>query len=306
MGSISLDVVIEQKAAEMTPYVVIPAAKVARWKLDATTTIEGSLDGVALGRRSLKRRNGAHWFVELPQGILSTVGKSVGARARLVISMASVSLPDELKTLVADDAAAQRCWDAYSEAQKRGLREHILGAKSSEARLRRARQALVPATKPATPRVAGLPSTPSAITVRIVGRRLPGRTCGPYSEVSVGLPLRVGGDPDETIPADAREGRWEATVQIVDRDGVPGFRGRAVHGPPHERFLYLTWIGRKGQDAPAMFRRAKLRLDAVPASVLLAALRTGVLIGTLDLTACDGMPLAGSVRPPEVDWSSSS
>jgi hypothetical protein len=61
------------------------------------------------------------------------------------------------------------------------------------------------------------------------------------------------------VPADVREARWETTIQVHERDGAPAFRGPAVNGPPRERFLYLTWIGRKGGAAPAMFRRAKLR-----------------------------------------------
>jgi hypothetical protein len=77
-----------------------------------------------------------------------------------------------------------------------------------------------------------------------------------------------------------------------------------VNGPPRERFLYLTWIGRKGRAAPAMFRRAKLRLDAIPPEVLAKSLRSGLLVGKLDLTAADGMPVCASVRPPGIVWSS--
>ena len=54
-----------------------------------------------------------------------------------------------------------------------------------------------------------------------------------------------------------------------------------------------------------MFRRAKLRLDAVPPKVLEEALETGVLVGRLELTAPDGMPVCASVRPPAIAWSSS-
>src|SRR5262249_23061353 len=95
----------------------------------------------------------------------------------------------------------------------------------------------------------------------------------------------------------------ETRIQVSERDGAPAFRGGAVNGPPAERFFYLTWIGRKGREAPAMFRRTKLRLDAVPPDVLAGAIRTGVLVARLDLTACDGRPIAASVRPPEIDWS---
>ena len=56
---------IERKQAELPSFVVIPAAEVARWKLRATTTVEGTLDGVPLGRRSLKRWDDQRWFIEL-------------------------------------------------------------------------------------------------------------------------------------------------------------------------------------------------------------------------------------------------
>ena len=183
------------------------------------------------------------------------------------------------------------------------LRENIFDAKSSEARLRRAKQALLPARKAPPPRVAGLSATPKELLVRIIARRLPGRSCGPYSEVAVGLVQKVGCAPDDFVSADVREAKWETKIEVRERDGAPGFRGRAVNGPPHERFLYLTWIGRKGDATPAMFRRAKLRLDTVPADVLAEALRTGRLVGRLELTAADGMPVAASVRPPGISWS---
>jgi Family of unknown function (DUF5990) len=95
----------------------------------------------------------------------------------------------------------------------------------------------------------------------------------------------------------------DARDRLRERSGAPGFRGPAVNGPPNERFIYLTWIGRQGRAKPAMFRRAKLRLDAVPASALATALRTGVLVGRLRLIAQDGMPVCGSVRPPKISWS---
>jgi len=54
-----------------------------------------------------------------------------------------------------------------------------------------------------------------------------------------------------------------------------------------------------------MFRRAKLRLDAVPSEVLAKALKSGLLVGALELTALDGMPVCASVYPPAIEWSAS-
>jgi hypothetical protein len=305
MAALKLVVRIERKHAEMPAFVVVPAAKVAAWKLAGTTTVEGTLDGVSLGRRSLKRWDEERWFIELRRGLLEAVGKSAGERATLVIRRASTAIPEELQRLLDTDSEARERWQSCTEAQRRMLREEILAAKSSVARERRARQALLPRAEPPGPRIEGLDAEPRSIRVRIIGQRLPGRNCGPYAEITVGLAVKVGCDPTDTIPADARKAQWETRIDVREQGGAPAFRGPAVNGPPRERFLYLTWIGRKGKAAPAMFRRAKLRLDAVPAEVLAESLRSGVLVGRLGLTAADGMPVCASVRPPTITWKSS-
>ena len=302
MAAVTIEALVERKQAKLPAFLVLPAARLAKWKLAGTTTIEGTLDGVPLGRRSLKRWDEARWFIELPQPVLDEAGKSTGDRVTLVLSIASTALPAELQALIDTVPAARTCWDGLTDAQRRMLREEILGVKTAATRDKRARLALLPAAKPKATRIRGLSSTPQPIAVRIIGRRLPGRTCGPYTDVSVGLPQKVGCDPAAIVPADVREATWETRVEISDRGGVPAFRGPAVNGPPHERFLYLAWIGRKAGAAPAMFRRAKLRLDAVPADVLKQALASGVLVGRLGLTDGTGMPLCASVRPPTIAW----
>lgn len=303
MDSVKVSVVIERKHAELAAFVVVPAAKVARWTLTATTTIEGTLDGVPVGRRSLHRWDEDRWFIELRRETLEALGKAPGERATLVIAVASANLPTELQSLIDTVPEARASWERLTVAQRRMLREDILTAKASATRERRARRALLPEALPRAPRIKGLKEKPQTVVVRVVGRRLPGKTCGPYTEVHVGLAQNVGCDPDEVVPADAREAIWETRIEIRDQDGRPAFRGRAVNGPPRERFLYLTWVGRKGGEAPAMFRRAKLRLDAVPPEVLAKALQSGKLVGRLELTAGDGMPVCASVRPPAISWS---
>lgn len=305
MDAVTCVVRIERKSADLPAYVTVPAARVAAWGIETTTTVEGSLGGVPLGRRSLKRWDSARWFIELPRAALAALGKSTDERATLVIRKASDELPAELSALLAEDAPARARWEARSDAQRRMLREDVLAAKTPAARERRARRALAPPPAPKRARVAGLGAEPREILVRILARRLPGRDCGPYSEVAVGFVEKVGCHPLQLTPANAREARWETRIEVRRQDGAPRFRGPAVNGPPDERFLYLTWIGRLAGAAPAMFRRAKLRLDAVPPQVLAEALKSQVLVGRLELTADDGMPLCASVRPPAIAWSSS-
>ncbi len=303
LHTVTLDVVLERKHTGLPAFVVVPASAVATWALTSTTTVEATLDGVVLGRVSLKRWDDQRWFLELRRDRFEAVSKALGQRATLILARASTEVPKELQDLVDGFPEARARWERLTEAQRRVLREAVLELKSAVARDRRARKDLLPPPGESPSRVAGLTSTPRSLLVRIVGSRLPGRHCGPYTQVRVGLAGRAGCDPDGEVPADAREAVWETTIEVREKEGVPAFKGAAVNGPPRERFLYLTWTGRFEDRPEAMFRRAKLRLDAVPAPTLSKALRSGRLIGRLDLTAPDGMPVCASVRPPAIVWS---
>lgn len=79
-------------------------------------------------------------------------------------------------------------------------------------------------------------------------------------------------------------------------------KGPYVQGGPGGRFIYLSWGTVDEAGAFTMFRRAKLMLDAVPAEVLDAAERTGLLVGSLDLTDACGAPLCARVLPPTINW----
>nr|WP_198286923.1 DUF5990 family protein [Frankia sp. QA3] len=80
-------------------------------------------------------------------------------------------------------------------------------------------------------------------------------------------------------------------------------RGRHIQGRLGARFLYLSWGDVDDSGRFAMFRRAKLMLDAVDPDVLAAAVRAGELVGRLGLTDARGQPLCAAVRPPVISWS---
>jgi hypothetical protein len=141
------------------------------------------------------------------------------------------------------------------------------------------------------------------ITIRATD--LPGRTCGPYQEIEVGL--QVGREAHDSVPADANRARWSTVARVVPiRSGGVGLRGPAIHGRGEERFLYLVWRA-KAAKGPEMFRRAKLQLDAVPPAMIFKAVSEGLaLVADLPLTDHCGAPLCASVRPPIIRWSTAS
>jgi hypothetical protein len=81
---------------------------------------------------------------------------------------------------------------------------------------------------------------------------------------------------------------------IVDRDCAPD----------RPDALWVTSLAWGVVDEPggfAMFRRAKIMFDGIPADVLPAARASGVLVGRLGLTDPKGNPTCASVRPPLIE-----
>ena len=127
----------------------------------------------------------------------------------------------------------------------------------------------------------------------IEGHRLPGRTCGSYDDVHVGLQLRRG--PAELVRADVATARWEVDIDVLEREDGVDFRGPAVQGRRGERFVYLTW-GEGGVESFAMFRRAKLMLGDVPDPT------APEVTARVDLTDESGMPRCARLRAPALTW----
>lgn len=141
---ITVTAVIQRKAEypKLPRFVVVPSECVKPWELPATTTVEGTINGSDLGRRSLKYWDEARWFIELPEPVCRRAGVDTGDRVELGLRLASTELPQELNTLIEENARARIAWQALSAGSQRMLREEILALKQSAIRKRRARRAL--------------------------------------------------------------------------------------------------------------------------------------------------------------------
>jgi Family of unknown function (DUF5990) len=106
------------------------------------------------------------------------------------------------------------------------------------------------------------------------------------------------------VAADAASATWTMDcVAVPASDGATDLKGPYIQGAPGGRFIYLNWGTIDEPGTFALFRRAKLQLDAVPPQVLKSAAEQGVLVGRLGLTDRKGNPLCASVRPPLIEWS---
>ncbi|MDE2849757.1 MAG: YdeI/OmpD-associated family protein [Acidobacteriota bacterium] len=141
-STITLRSRVERHQPDLPRFVVVPDSAVASWKLGGTTVVEGTAGGFDLGRRSLKRWDADRWFLDLPGKWCRDAGVSTGDEVELTLRVASSALPAELARLIGESASAQAAWQRLTASQQRMLREHVLAAKRSETRERRARRGL--------------------------------------------------------------------------------------------------------------------------------------------------------------------
>jgi hypothetical protein len=143
MKTLNVTSTIEHKHEDLPRFVCIPMSKVDPWKLQGTTTVEVTMNGVNIGRRSLKRWDDRGcWWMDLADAVCRKANVGTGDRAKLSLKIASEELPKELAQLIKKNVRAQARWERLTPGQKRMLREEILAAKHPATRTRRAARAL--------------------------------------------------------------------------------------------------------------------------------------------------------------------
>ena len=142
VGVVNLSCRVERKDRRLPRFMVVPAQLLDGWQIHGTTVVEAAVNGVAVGRRSLKRWDDDRWFVELSQPMCERAAIDTGDRVKLSLRLASDELPLELAALLARSRRAQAAWAKLTPAQQRMLREEVFAAQSTEARRRRAARGL--------------------------------------------------------------------------------------------------------------------------------------------------------------------
>jgi Domain of unknown function (DUF1905) len=84
---------IEHKHAGLPRFVCVPMSKVDPWKLEGTITVEVTINGVDVGRRSLKRWDDrVCWWMDLADAVCRKANVETGDRVQLSLRIASEEL----------------------------------------------------------------------------------------------------------------------------------------------------------------------------------------------------------------------
>lgn len=137
---ISVSVTLERKAPSLPVFVRIPGEPLESWELSGTTLVEGTANGIPIGRRTLKAwgQGSTDWFMEFTAAFCQQAKVTAGSQLTLQLTLADTSLPMELDKLLGARPALKAAWARLTDAQRRDASEHIRAAKQPATRTRRA------------------------------------------------------------------------------------------------------------------------------------------------------------------------
>lgn len=306
-STLHLSATLQRKDPRLPVFVVIPHGAVAGWKLTGTTIVDATVNGQALGRRSMKRwdaSEAANWFIELTATLCERAGVAVGDALSLSLTLADTAPPVELEALLSQSPALRDAWGRVSESARRMGMEHVRSAKSEAARARRAAALLEPllvAAKPVTSKSArGTTQGETSATLRL--RIL-------VVSPPAGVVFAVQRGKAELLPAVSTTPgliQFDLTLRVGGTlpDGSPNYLGEFAQGTPTDRFVYLNSGTLAGEPGSGRTRRAKLKLAAIPPEMARAAIGNAgqVVQARVRGTMRDGGPICASVKPDAVGW----
>lgn len=77
-SSLGLMAKLQRKDSKLPRFIVVPSMLVSDWGVENNVTIIGELNGVDLGRRSLKRWDADRWFIQVPDPVCKKANVDIG------------------------------------------------------------------------------------------------------------------------------------------------------------------------------------------------------------------------------------
>lgn len=124
---------------DMAPWFQIPARFIRDWGLTATTTVEGTVNGVAIGRRAIKDSGPKtdDWYLGLTKPLAEAIGATKGDEVEIELWLADMAMPEEMAARMKSDAQFALAYEALIPNHKRKAIEHYLEAKTPAGRTAR-------------------------------------------------------------------------------------------------------------------------------------------------------------------------
>ncbi|HEX6560345.1 MAG TPA: YdeI/OmpD-associated family protein [Longimicrobiales bacterium] len=142
-GEIVCTSVVERTSGSAPRFAGISDTQLGNWAVRPTLVVEGSMNGMDLGRTTLRRTDRGRYEIELPSPLCAKAQVNTGDHVTLRLRLVDDVFPVELQQLLDADAIARESWSNLSEPEQRTLREHVASARLPETRARRAREGLV-------------------------------------------------------------------------------------------------------------------------------------------------------------------
>ncbi|HWT30704.1 MAG TPA: YdeI/OmpD-associated family protein [Croceibacterium sp.] len=139
MSTLRFRAELQRKDPGLPVFIRIPGEVVAPWGLNDWRSVEGSLNGHAFGRRTIKDwgNGSADWFVEIVKPYLEAAGLKPGDTVEVELRLANMTMPDEMAARLESDPEFARAFEALIPNHKRKAIEHYLEAKTPAGRTAR-------------------------------------------------------------------------------------------------------------------------------------------------------------------------
>lgn len=123
----------------MAPWFQIPAHFIRGWGLTLTTTVEGTVNGVPIGRRAIKDSGPKtdDWYLGLTKPLAEAIGAKKGDEVDVELRLADMTMPEVMAARMKSDAEFARAYEALIPNHKRKAIEHYLEAKTPAGRTAR-------------------------------------------------------------------------------------------------------------------------------------------------------------------------
>lgn len=142
MQRLTVQTKVMRKRESLPRFVVVRADKLRGWNLQPKTqSMMTTVNGVDLGRRSLRWWDENRWFIQLDDTACLQAGVDTGSDVTVTLIPAT-KLPAELQKILDANRTAQANWERMSESEQRMFADYVAEGARPETRLRRSRRIL--------------------------------------------------------------------------------------------------------------------------------------------------------------------